>query len=733
MPTQNQTNTAPLVTFRPDIEGLRALAVILVVVYHAHFGPFKGGLVGVDVFFVVSGFLITSLLLRERERTGTIALADFWARRVRRLLPASTLVVVTTVIAARWMVPPILLEQVGRDALGAVGFVINLVFAHRASDYLGGQLLEAAPSPLLHFWSLAVEEQFYLVWPFVLWGLARLGARLRGTALVIGALAGASLVACIVYTRTSPVWAFYLLPTRAWELLAGAALAVLGTRVHRVPGAARAALGWIGIGGIVLASLVISERTAFPGYAALLPVVSTVAIIATGTAAPRWAPTSLLSLRPLQWIGARSYAIYLWHWPALILAEARWGALDAQQRVLVVSASLLLATLSHALVEDPVRHSRWMAARPIRSYVGGVGLLVIGLAASALTINTGTTVVGKDTAAVPVLVETTTTFTPDDGAPETSGASGAPPGTGSSTTVPATTAATTTTRPTTQDLLERLEPLLLNAVTTDVVPANLTPPLSAGGADLPLPYSDGCLLSNGKTRAQACTYGDPRGTVSIAIVGDSHAAQWQPALASIAERRGWRIVFHGKRRCGGAEYDFASDPAGIRRECRAWRKSVIDALTREPVDLVLLVALRYPILDGVTDESASAWQRAYETFGGRLRTTGAIVALLGDAPFPTEWPGACLSRHLESATTCLIDRERGEPAKLVAAEQQAADAADLAYVPTGDWFCSDDRCAVMIGNINLYRDNNHISIPAALFFVPLLEASIDQLLSVAER
>ena len=730
MTTDHSSPAAPPLTFRPDIEGLRALAVILVVVYHAHFGPFKGGLVGVDVFFVVSGFLITSLLLRERERTGSIALADFWARRVRRLLPASTLVVVATVIAARWMVPPILVEQVGRDALAAVGFVINLVFAHRANDYLGGQLLDAAPSPLLHFWSLAVEEQFYLVWPFVLWGLTRLGARLRTTATLIGILAAASLVACIVYTRTSPVWAFYLLPTRAWELLAGAALAVIGLRIGRVPGAVRGVLGWLGVGGIVLASLVISERTSFPGSAALLPVLSTVAVIAAGVAAPRWAPAALLSLRPLQWVGARSYAIYLWHWPALILAEARWGALDVWQRVLVVAVSLVLATLSHALVEDPVRHSRWIAARPLRSYAAGVSLLAVGLAAATITIASKPSVTGKVAVETPSLIATTTPTQPTSTATDLTSTSG--PGT---TEVAQTTApiVPSTVPPTVDELLARIDPIVAEAVNTDIVPSNLTPPLSAGSAELPMPYFDGCLRENGETRAEACTYGDPRGTISIAIVGDSHAAQWQPALDSIGERRGWRIVFHGKRRCGAPAYDHISDPAVIRRECRTWRDNVVEALSNEPVDLVLLAAIRYPILDGINDDSVSAWQSGFETTATRLGATGAVVAILGDPPLPTEWPGACLSRHLESATECVIARRRGEPTRLVTAERTAAEGTQAHYLPTGDWFCSDERCAVIIGNINLYRDNNHLSIPAVLFFAPLLEASIDEVLGTMSR
>jgi peptidoglycan/LPS O-acetylase OafA/YrhL len=218
---------------RLDIEGLRALAVILVLAYHAEIGPFRGGFIGVDVFFVVSGFLISTLLLTELRRTGYISLRRFWARRARRLLPASTLVIVATVIAGAFVLDPLSATNLAHDALATALFVINIVLAHRQSDYL---TTDAAPSPLLHFWSLALEEQFYLLWPVLLQVLA--GYRRHPRAIVTGLVAvlwPLSFVACVTLTRSDQPWAFFSLPTRAWELLTGAGLALVAASIQRVP------------------------------------------------------------------------------------------------------------------------------------------------------------------------------------------------------------------------------------------------------------------------------------------------------------------------------------------------------------------------------------------------------------------------------------------------------------------------------------------------------------------
>ena len=259
--------------FRPDVEGLRALAVVAVVLFHLRLGAFQGGFVGVDVFFVLSGFLITRLLLKELASTGTLSLPGFWARRARRLLPASCLVLVVTLIGGALVLSPLAQRTLAVDAMAAGVFVVNFVFAGRFGDYFAAQLAEAQPSALLHYWSLAVEEQFYLLWPLLLVGLTRRPRQFRRLLLTtILVVAAASLIISIWMTENRPTWAFYLLPSRMVELLAGAALAAAGPAFRAVNAELRAALGWFGVLGIGVAVMTYDLGTVFPGYMQMLPV-----------------------------------------------------------------------------------------------------------------------------------------------------------------------------------------------------------------------------------------------------------------------------------------------------------------------------------------------------------------------------------------------------------------------------------------------------------------------------
>lgn len=378
---RNPTEREAAPGFRPDIEGLRAVAVLLVLLYHARFG-FTGGFVGVDVFFVVSGFLITSLLIREGV-SGSISLPEFWARRARRLLSASALTVVTTLIASWFMLEPSRLAPLAGDALGIATFSVNIRFTVLGSDYLSGLSL---PSPLLHFWSLALEEQFYMVWPIIVAVAARFRQfkRILGSLIVV--LFASSLAASYFYTPAYPAAAYFLLPTRAWELLAGAGLALVAPQLSRLRVPLRALLGWIGLLGVLLVGWSFDENTVFPGILALVPVAATGAIVISGCGTV-CGPGRLLAIAPLQWIGQRSYSLYLWHWPLLVLLEARFGILDVLPRVGVLILSTLLAVISFAFVEEPARRHAWLAALPRRSILAGAALAaIVFIAATTLSV-----------------------------------------------------------------------------------------------------------------------------------------------------------------------------------------------------------------------------------------------------------------------------------------------------------------------------------------------------------
>src|SRR5271168_4832733 len=312
--------------FRPDIEGMRAVAVGLVVLYHGFHAPFTGGFVGVDVFFVVSGFLITGLLLHEKARTERISISRFYARRVRRILPAATLVVLATVFATYYWLGFIAGNQIAGDAKWTAVFAANIHFGLLGTDYLGSQL---PPSPLQHMWSLGVEEQFYLLWPGIFLGLVLLvrGRRHR-TALAV-ALVGlivVSLAWSVIQTSSNATWAYFSPLTRAWELALGALIAVVGpAAVSRVPTWVCQVAALLGLAGIVVSALTLTSSMPYPGWAVAIPVVSSALLIWAGCGNPQTVIGRALSVRPMQWFGARSYSLYLWHWPILMIAAQYAG------------------------------------------------------------------------------------------------------------------------------------------------------------------------------------------------------------------------------------------------------------------------------------------------------------------------------------------------------------------------------------------------------------------------
>jgi peptidoglycan/LPS O-acetylase OafA/YrhL len=370
--------------FRPDIEGMRAVAVVLVLLYHGFHAPFTGGFVGVDVFFVISGFLITNLLLHEKAQNGRVSIARFYARRVRRILPAATLVVLATLFATYYLLGFIAGNQIAGDAKWTAVFAANIHFGLLGTDYLGSQL---PPSPLQHMWSLGVEEQFYLLWPAVFLGLVLLvrGRRHR-TALAV-ALVGViviSLAWSVIQTRSNATWAYFSPLTRAWELALGALVAILATVAARVrPSWLTELLSLCGIAGIMTSALVLNSSTAYPGSAVALPVISTALLIATGCANQGTLVGRVLALRPMQWIGARSYSLYLWHWPFLIIASEYLGKqLSATQNAGLLLLALAATAITYRLIENPVRHARVLAEHTGLTLAIGAFLIIATIAIS---------------------------------------------------------------------------------------------------------------------------------------------------------------------------------------------------------------------------------------------------------------------------------------------------------------------------------------------------------------
>ena len=352
-----------------QIQGLRALAAILVTVFHARLLP--GGFIGVDIFYVISGYLITGLILREIEKTGTLDLRSFYQRRIKRLLPTSVFVLFVTAIFAWILFPPITRDALGRDLFAAATYISNYLFAWWQNDY---QNLNATPSPFIHYWSLAVEEQFYLIWPIFILFLARYGKKVILGGIAITTLG--SLLFSIYLTQVAPIWAFYSLPTRAWELGFGALLLFIPETKKKMR-----ILPWLGFFGITFASLNFNENTAFPGKNALIPVIATVVLIAS---IKYWPPlfNDLSNSRVSQWLGAISYPLYLWHWPALVLPSSALGRpLRFYERFLCILLTIILAHFTSKYVEEPLRHKN-LSPRTI--YKGAIVTTASSLAVGTL-------------------------------------------------------------------------------------------------------------------------------------------------------------------------------------------------------------------------------------------------------------------------------------------------------------------------------------------------------------
>jgi peptidoglycan/LPS O-acetylase OafA/YrhL len=339
--------STPSDRYRPDIDGLRAIAVMLVVGFHAFPEAMPGGFIGVDIFFVISGFLITGLIVRDLDQQR-FSLVAFYNRRIRRIFPALIVVlVVTLVLGWLWMLPAAY-AQLSSDVFASAAFFANIALLLQ-SGYFD---IESGKKPLLHLWSLGIEEQFYLFWPLILMLVARLRLNMLASASVIGLL---SFILNVALIGSNPVATFYLPFTRAWELLAGAALACSWSQVSQEtrPSNLRAGLGIL---LIAVAAIVLDTRRAFPGWWAVLPVAGSALLLSAPAA---WGCRQLLSSRPMVRIGLISYPLYLWHWPLFVfLAIIKFAPLTLLERGLIVGLSFVLAWLTYRFVEIPFRFGR---------------------------------------------------------------------------------------------------------------------------------------------------------------------------------------------------------------------------------------------------------------------------------------------------------------------------------------------------------------------------------------
>ena len=663
--------------FRPDIEGLRAIAVVSVLLWHAGIPWIAGGFVGVDVFFVISGYLMTNLLARELQQRGHISFRGFYARRAKRLLPAAAFTLVSVAVLSLLLLPKFRWGDVSKDVLASGLYVINWRLADGSVDYLAA---DVAPSPVQHFWSLAVEEQFYILWPLLL-GLIGLLAR-RRTSKRGPMIIGLSLIAIpsfawsVYYTAAAPEKAYFVTTTRLWELAVGGLVALLAPTFLRVlrEGVA-AAIGWAGLVAVGATLLFLQTDQPFPGSIAAVPILGTAAIIAVGPSAGARGPVALLRVPVMQFLGKLSYSLYLWHWPVLVFAAAllldRPGHLDPFRGFLAVCLSVVPAWISFQLVEEPVRRRtgprlemrRWAlrlgAVCTVLSVTAGAGLY----AASALTSREVEMKPGQSYGAAVL---------PDEPRESARGVPVNDPGT-------------------------------------------FTPPITKVRDDIPDVYKDGChVLDNPSPVAKGCTYGDPNGSFTVAVVGDSHAAQWVPTFQALGKSQKWKVLAFSKSGC-----PLADETVTLGKDqrpytaCDGWNKDVTAKLIKAKPDVVVTSATYYPVNngDGVRGkkESNALMVAGMRRSWSKLTSQGIRVVALADTPRPGFDMADCVSANETSMLKCAVDRDKafalaGSTVTTAARGQKGVKLVDL-----GRFICPGTRCAPVIGQVLVYRDADHLT------------------------
>lgn len=628
---------------RGDVQGLRAIAILTVVAFHAFPGFAPGGYVGVDVFFVISGFLITGILLREHARSGRISLSRFYARRVRRLMPAMLLVTIVTLIVASFRLDPVALARTFGDAAWATLSLANLHFsASPAGDYFAN----ASPSPFLHFWSLSVEEQFYLFMPLLLIAVLLLRRSWAVPALIATVFAG-SLVASIVLTAEANRGAYYSLGTRAFELAIGGALAwTIGRSLTvRTPQWTRPLAFALGIGAIATATWAFSRETPFPGVAALLPTIGTAAVIWSGTGGSPGSIGRLLDNPVARYIGDISFSLYLWHWPLLVLQPSQFRG-DAWMQLVLVAAAFGLAALTYRFIEKPFQYLR-PQARPVRILVLGLPSAV-AVAAIAFVLATSPTAIGR----VPPLPAQYETLA--------SGPGGMPQG----------------------------------------IPENVSPALVDISYDLQDVYFD-CY----REPLTICTSGDRGSDTSILLTGDSFAGMWYPAFEQSAFEHGWRLEFISKAGCPlVVSPDPTPDSGRQWVDCVGWQRAALESARTLAPDVIVWTNS----MIGLGGESARGWEDGALKMLQELARVAPVIVIGATPGFPAT-SEACLGMNLSDPSACNVPIERAVPQEGRDIAKRISDGSGAALIDLTGILCANDECPMIADNVLMYRDAGHIS------------------------
>ncbi|CAH0129495.1 O-acetyltransferase OatA [Microbacterium oxydans] len=692
--------------FRTDIQALRAIAIGLVVLNHLWPVRLTGGYVGVDVFFVISGFLITGHLVGEITRTGGVRLGTFYARRIRRLLPAAFLVLVASLLLLIAFLP---YPRWGRNAweiAASAGYVENWFLAAMSVNY---SALNDAASLVQHYWSLSVEEQFYIVWPLLLLVAVAISARVgrdatrsgrrtrvsRALVVIVVTVGLLSLGASIVYTILAPPQAYFATFTRGWEFAVGGGAALLGGRIRL----SRIGADFVSLGGFALiafSALAYDHATAFPGYAALVPVLGTAAVIIAGNSQATLWHAKVTALRPVQWLGGISYSLYLWHWPLIVVAPfVIGGEASTVSKLGVLAIAIVLAALTKRFVEDAGQAwGYWRTSTRRALLLMLAGMVLIGaLVAGVLTWYQ--TRVDADRPPVQVV------------ASSCEGPLALAPG---------------------ADCADPFGPADYSVMTSKNE-YFFTPPEC--GTFLP-------ILSYGeKQTTLECDFsGGIEKPTKVWLVGDSHAQQWQGAIFDIARKEHWIVTTSYLGGCPVADVAFLGfrGPWGQAEaeRCNTWSDEVSAAISRAKPELVVTaMAARQDVVDdGSGDTQSEQMSDGLIEYWSAWADEGIEVLALADPPYNGEVRDAdCVLLNAADPRACARARDEAQPADPVVLAGAAERSDSITVLDLTDRFCDAERCYAVVGGIPVYYDADHLNLEYVRMLAPEISRTIDDILS----
>lgn len=643
------SHTASAARFNQGLQGMRGIAILLVLLNHAGVPGLDGGFVGVDVFFVISGYLIGGLLLREFEATGGLDLWAFYARRVRRLLPAALLLLAVVLVGMRCLYAPQEQDELLSSARAAALYAANLWFASRPTDYFGGH---TEANPLLHLWSLAVEEQFYLLWPLLMLVAIRLakGDVRRGLSWLIWGAGAVSLIACIALSQVQFKYAFFLAPMRVWEFDAGMFVALRPGLAKSLSRPALRAMGLLALAALAATAFSFNGSLRFPGYWAVIPVAAATGLLLVAERGQDSAAGRVLQWGWLRWVGDCSYSVYLWHWPVLIAAAMLPTHHGPLLTLALIAVSLGLGRLSYVGVEQVFMRRLWLVASPKQVVAAGVCACLL-LAAVA-------------------------------------------------------------------QVLRRH------------IPASPAQQRYQQAAKWSLVDASGCLVLFDAVDQPPCEFGVKDAKTTLVLFGDSHAAQWLPALDRLAREHGWRLIALTKVVCPSVDVDVIFYVTRSRYEtCAQWRERMFERIARLRPQLVVLASS-----SGYVDVELPRWQAGLERTVQRLQAGGSRVAYLRDTPHPGLDVPLCWARidwwGWAPPDACTYPRSDEEQRMLprVHAEAAALHARGAGYIDLSDGICSVARCPTQRDGMLMFMDRNHLSEAFAASLAPELERHLKDLL-----